>query len=247
MFRELAFCLCGGSYPTVALADVDANGALDMIVASRRGQDPDTNGNLVVFLNDGANLFAKAPNGYAAGAEPHSLAVGDVDGDGRVDVVTAGACGGSVLLNAGGGRLAGTTPYGSVRGNVILQDVDGDGALDVINTDRNRWTVDVLPNDGEGLFLMPIGNAVQSPVQTAVGDLNGDGRADLVVATETSDRGFSVLLNEGEGRFGAPLNYRVPDAPALVTMALADIDGDGRLDLAVTGDSSVTLFMNRSR
>jgi hypothetical protein len=245
-FVEFAYCACGGLDPTVTLADLDDNGTLDLIVASRRGADGETPGDLVVLLNEGS-LFAKTATHYPAGFEPHSLAVADVSGDGHADVVTAGTCGGSVLLNGGGGGLMAATSYWSVRGRVGLHDMDADGRPDIVHTDRDRWTVEILPNAGAGRFLMALGTAVLNPVQTAAGDVDGDGKPDLVVATEANERALSVLLNQGDLRFTAPFTYRIPEASGPVAIGTADFDGDGRLDVAATGDASVTVFLNRPR
>jgi hypothetical protein len=244
-FQSVALCACGGSDPTVALADIDGNGSLDLVATSRRGDTPDANRDLVVLFNDGVNSFAKGLSHFAVGAAPRSLAVDDLNGDGRADVVTAGVCGGSVLPNAGDGRFADAMPYGSLRGRITLRDVDGDGATDIVETRRHNWTVNVLLNDGRGHFREPIELPTLSPVQTAIGDLNGDGRADLVVASDGGDRRFSVLLNAGDTQFGPSLSYGEPDPAGSGAIAIMDVDGDGRLDIVVTGDMSVAVFMNR--
>jgi FG-GAP-like repeat/FG-GAP repeat len=244
-FRSVAFCACGGADPTIALADIDGDGSLDLVATSRRGDTPDANRDLVVLFNDGVNSFGKGLSHYSAGAAPGSLAVGDLNGDGRADVVTAGVCGGSVLLNAGDGRLGDPLPFGSVRGRIALADIDGDGAADIVDTRRDTRTVNVLLNDGRGRFRGASETPALSPVQTAIGDLNGDGRPDLVVATDGGDRRFSVLLNAGDSQFGPSLSYGEPDPAGSGAIAIADVDGDGRLDIVVTGDMSVTVFMNR--
>ena len=245
-FRNVALCLCGGLSPSVALGDLDGDGSTDVVVANRLGEDGQTSGDLVVLLNDEGAPFKHDPAHYAAGAEPRSVAVHDVNGDDRPDVVVAGVCGVSVLLNAGDGRLADAVRYETVTGTLALGDVDGDGDVDIVDTGPGGWSADVLLNGGKGSFGTPAGNPVASPTQTAIGDLNRDGFADLVVAQGMGDYGFGVMLNDGRARFGTLFEYARHSGAGSRAVAIGDVDGDANADVVVAGGGGVTVYLNRT-
>jgi hypothetical protein len=247
-FRNVALCLCGGLSPSVALGDLDGDGSTDVVVANRLGEDGRSSGDLVVLLNDQTAPSKNDPAHYAAGGEPRSVTIRDVDGDDRPDVVVAGVCGVSVLLNAGDGRLAHAVRYESVTGAVVLGDLDGDGDMDIVDTGPGGWSADVLLNDGDGVFGAPSGHPAASPAQTAIGDVNGDGSADLVIAQEAGDFGFGVMLNDGGARFGSLFEYaRHSDRGAgYRAVTLGDVDGDAKVDVVVAGGAAVTVYLNRT-
>jgi hypothetical protein len=245
-FRNVALCLCGGLSPSVALGDLDGDGSTDVVVANRLGEDGKTSGDLVVLLNDEGAPFKHDPAHYAAGAEPRSVAVHDVNGDDRPDVVVAGVCGVSVLLNAGDGRLADAVRYETVTGTMALADVDGDGDADIVDTGPGGWSADVLINGGKGVFGTPSRNAVASPTQSAIGDLNQDGFADLVVAQGAAEFEFGVMLNDGSGRFGALFEYARHSGSGHRAVAVGDVDGDAKVDVVLAGGGGVTVYLNRT-
>ena len=246
-FRGVGLCLCGGLSPSVALGDLDGDGSTDVVVANRLGEDGKTSGDLVVLLNDEGAPFKHDPAHYAAGPEPRSVAVHDVNGDDHPDVVVASVCGVSVLLNVGDGRLADAVRYETITGTVALGDVDGDGDVDIVDTGPGGWSADVLLNGGKGVFGMPSGNPVASPTQTALGDLNQDGFADLVVAQGAGDYGFGVLLNDGGTRFGALFEYaRHSGGAGYRAVAVGDVDGDAKVDVVAAGDGGVTVYLNQT-
>ncbi|MBJ6107847.1 VCBS repeat-containing protein [Hymenobacter sp. BT523] len=183
------------------------------------------------------------------GNQPSGVAMGDMDGDGDLDLVVASnyAAGSSnpafatlgVRRNDGNGvfsngsdNSAGLSPQ-----SVVLADVDGDGDLDVLAaSSTSTGTVTVLLNDGSGtLTNAPSVNVGSSPQGVALGDVDGDGDLDLLAANSGSNT-VSVRFNNGSGTFGGGSNVAVANAPTCV--ALNDVDGDGDLDLLTAGNGT---------
>ena len=225
---------------TVAVGDFNGDGKADIVVANL-GAGP-IPGDLSVLLGNGDGTFKAAVNytTYAAGS-PFAVAVGDFNGDGKADLAVANLYGNnvSVLLGNGDGTFQAATNYnvGTAPFSVAAGDFNGDGKLDlaVANSGSSpaRGNVSVLLGRGDGTFQAAVNyNAGISPRAVAVGDFNGDGKADLVVANGgSSGTNVSVLLGNGSGTFSAAVNYNAGAFPADV--AVGDFSGDGRSDLAV--------------
>ena len=238
-----------GQIYSIALGDVDRDGDLDIVVADYSSQQ------IRVLLNQGNGSFATPGATYTVGSNnPYFVALGDLDGDGDLDVVTANENATnnvSVLLNSGDGTftLAATYTLGGPSYSVALGDVDGDGDLDlaVPNGAENSNQVWVLLNQGNGSFATPPATyeVGSRPYGVALGDLDGDGDLDLVTGNRTS-ADVSVRLNNGDGTFGPHVNYAVVNP--VQTVVLGDMDGDGDLDVVtgnVSGSVSVGVLFNR--
>jgi hypothetical protein len=188
-------------YPTgfgslsVAVADVNGDGKLDLVV----GND---NGVASVLLGNGDGTF-QAEKEYVAGGG--RAAVGDVNGDGRPDIVTTGRGGVSVLLGNGDGTFQAKHDYATGGANpisVAIGDVNGDGEPDIVTATWNSYLyygaglVSVLLGNGDGTFQSPRDYVTgPQPESVVIGDLNGDGRPDIVTANGIYYPGsVSVLL-----------------------------------------------------
>jgi hypothetical protein len=175
-----------------------------------------------------------------------NVAVGDLDGDGDLDLVTASSSVPEirVFLNDGTGTFSAGPVLGaqmvSAGARVALGDVDGDGDLDIVRAPYNLATTCVYRNDGTGSFA-DTGIALPTGPWLAItaGDLDGDGAADLVLSQ--TGAGARVLLNDGTGVFtdsGQSLGSGGQ------TAGLGNIDADGDLDVAVGSGSAMSLYRN---
>jgi hypothetical protein len=170
------------------------------------------------------------------------VAVADVNGDGKADllVTNQGSNTVSVLLGNGNGSFkaaknfaVGTAPLGVAAG-----DVNGDGILDLVVANDGSGNVSVLLGNGNGTFgAAKTYKAGTGPSALSLADVNGDGRLDLVVANNGSNT-MSVLLGNGNRTFAAAQNFATGTGPA--ALAVADANGDGRPDLIVANQGSNT-------
>src|SRR6266481_3683663 len=169
---------------------------------------------------------------------PSGIAVGDFNGDGKVDlaVVNFGDWNIYVLLGNGDGTFqAARSVYVATGGGfpwyVVAADFNGDGKLDLAVSNYQDNSLSVLLGNGDGTFQAPQTTPVgTNPAKVAVGDFNGDGKPDLVVSSVANGT-VSVLLGKGDGTFLPPLVTPAGSDPWY--FAVGDFNGDGKLDLAV--------------
>jgi hypothetical protein len=225
---------------SLALADVDGNGTLDVVAGSSQ------TGAVYVAPNLGGGRFGPeqtyaVPAAAVAGGGPMQVAVGDFNGDGKPDIVAAADGYATVFLNNGNGTFGTPQAYavGAVA-SVALGDFNGDGKLDIVTTGTNG-TVSVLLNNGNGTFGTAQTYAIGGPANSvAVGDFNHDGHLDIV----TTGAEMDVLLNNGNGTFGAYQKV----GPAGSHVVVADFNRDGFPDLAQIDASggSIDVLLNNA-
>jgi hypothetical protein len=177
----------------------------------------------------------------------HTLAVGDLNSDGLLDVATANSqtSAVTVLLGTGGGALAGYTAYPTFTEpqDVQMADLTGDGILDLATPDYVGGGVTVLRGLGNGTFAARVGYPVgPGLISLAVVDLNGDSRRDLAVAKESGNK-LAVLPALAAGGFGTALEVATGSIPHQI--GTADFNHDGHADLAIAshGAGTVSLHM----
>jgi hypothetical protein len=204
-----------------------------------------------VLLGNGNGTFQSAVN-FAVGVFPNAVAVADVNGDGRPDLVVTndGTNSVSVLLGNGDGTFQSAVNYGvgPHPNSVAVADVNGDGHPDLVvanygSSSSPGNTVSVLLGNGDGTFQSAVNYTVgKSPRFLAVADVNGDGHPDLITANLNSNT-VSVLLGNGNGTFKAAQNFGVGAYPTAV--AVGDVNGDGIPDLvaANAGSDNVSVLL----
>jgi hypothetical protein len=220
----------------VALGDVDDDGDMDALVANGDGPQD-------VYLNNGSGCFTLHSISPTFGAgESMDVELGDVDGDGDLDAIVANwRAPHDVYLNDGTGRFA-PQPISPTFGfnwsfDVAVGDVDGDGDLDAITANYYNQPQAVYLNDGTGRFAAhPISPTFGSGYShsVALGDLDGDGDLDAVVANHYNNQAEEVYLNDSTGRFAPHPISPTFGAGNSSTVVLGDMDGDGDLDVVVS-------------
>jgi hypothetical protein len=273
IFREASAYPTGGfDTNSIAVADLNGDGKLDLVVASYSAHCGNCQKGLVsVLLGNGDGSF-QSPKFYGTGGDyADSVAIADVNGDGIPDLVvayfgTCSTCGGDsnvgVLLGNGDGTFQRTVTYlsGGYRAySVAVADVNRDGKPDLLvandclssTTCAAGGVVSVLLGNGNGTFQSAVGynTGLLSAVSVAVGDVNEDGNPDLLVATNcdyfnnpacaASPGSVAVLLGNGDGTFQPQVSYGA-GGDGTNFVAVADVNGDHHLDLLVANDCNTS-------
>lgn len=239
----------------IVMGDMDGDGKPDAVVNN-------SSGSISVFRNtssSGTVSFATRAD-FAAGTNPTTIALSDIDGDGKLDVVVNYYDYKfiSVFLNtsAGSGSVsfaarADFATFNSGGNDIAAVDVDGDGKTDVVITNELYNLVSVFRNTSAGSGSVSFATRIDIAASSAprgvfAGDLDGDGKPDLAVANNTSGT-LSVFRNtssSGSVSFAGRADYTAGTNPQ--TMTIADVDGDSRPDLLVTNLNSNTLSVFRN-
>jgi len=191
-FTTAGSYIVGGSPWSVAAADVNGDGKVDLIAVN-------TAGNTIKVLTNTANgVFAFASTNIV-GNGPHWVSTGDLNGDGKPDVITANYTDNtlSVLTNDGSGGivLAGTYAVGASPIFVAAADVNGDGLPDVASVNYGNASVTILTNNGSGGLVFALtSNVGANPGGLAFADVNGDGKVDMISANRGANT-LTVLTN----------------------------------------------------
>ncbi len=223
----------GGALSSVAVGDFNRDGNMDIVAA-----DINT-GAVNLFLGNGngtfqdVQIFPSAPYGASG------IVAGDFNRDGSLDVAVVGwPTGVYILLNNGRGQFQSPLYYGLNDDSWIIEtaDLTNDGNLDLVIPHLVANTFSVLLGNGDGTFqaLPDFTNGSVSPGGVVLRDLNNDGKLDMAFTTMW---GAAVALGNGDGTFQVPTFYDASHGSQLSStgnLVLADVNGDGKLDLVFT-------------
>lgn len=230
----------------LVLADMNRDNKLDLITVNSTDND------VSIALGDGRGSFTPMTGSpFAVGPSPYPFGVGDVNGDGQLDLVATATATGplrrqqlpfsralTLLLTDGRGGLH-STQLPLRTGEpwfAIISDINGDRKPDIVATHHEMSQLTVLIGDGRGGFVEGSGSPFDFGHQVfhaAVADLNRDGKSDVIAA---SGDGVRVMFGDGRGGF--------TPGPAALTgqgvwrLGVADLNGDGKLDVVTSNNDS---------
>jgi len=219
--------LTGGAYPrTIAFADVNGDGNLDLLVANEESPQDDVEGTIGVLQGKRKGTFEKPLVLDSGGLGAKSVVGYDVNHDGHHDVLVANSNNVAVILGRGDGRFRAPITYDTGGNSIAIADFNRDGNPDFVVAGDSLF---VRLGNGDGTFQdkLVIG-AGGSFVTTA--DLNRDGNLDLLVAAGST---VSVYFGNGDGTFHTPAVYST-GAESATAVAEEEINRDGNPDVLVT-------------
>jgi hypothetical protein len=214
----------------LAVADFNRDGKLDILVESGAiGQDSQ------LLLGRGDGTFEPPKDlGFGFGY----FAVGDVNGDGNLDLIfTNNSL--MVALGNGDGTFQAPVDIWLVPNSTVLSlgDFNGDGILDIAlsNSDGQDSFISLFAGNGDGTFQPPLNSPItEQPFSMIAADFNGDGKLDLAGGSGQGPSAFYVYIGNGDGTFLPPVDVSVPSFPR--SLAVGDFNADGIIDVATTDD-----------
>jgi hypothetical protein len=222
----------------LAVGDFNHGGKLDVVIGIWLSSQ------LEILLGNGDGTFRQGAH-YTISTQPesvYSLAVADFNGDGNLDIAVASYQDGSVavLLGKGDGTFQPPVNYSTPIGPyfVGVGDFNGDHILDLVTLETTGYChcISVLLGNGDGTFQEPaITTDLTDPaVAFGIGDFNGDGKLDVAAAWFSGTAGgVDILLGNGDGTFQLGGTY--PAVIGVLPVTVADLRGNGKLDLVIPG------------
>jgi hypothetical protein len=242
VFGSNATYIVGSEPVSVVAADLKGDGKMDLITANYGFSSGNT---LTVLTNNGNGVFGSNAT-LVVGNGPECVIAADVNGDGKMDLISANSQDNTltVLTNNGAGGFGTNTTLweGENPDSVVAADVNGDGRMDLISGDKYTGLT-VQTQVGFTAYKYAAGN---QPYSVVAVDVNNDTNLDLITANSANST-LTVLTNNGNGIFGSNATLHAGSGP--VFLAAADINRDGWLDLICANDDATTLsiFTNNAK
>ena len=254
-----------GSRPeAVAVGDVNSDGRTDAVIATSYAGNASNDCSFFVFLQNELGQLDPPIRYRTSGTQafpPSTIAIGDLNNDGRADIAVGNSLGGSIdvfLQNSSGGLGAPITYFVPNSFKIKIVDLNGDGLLDIvcIGGGYEPNAVDVLFQNAQGSLNIPVSFSISygGAGDLVVDDINNDGLADIIVMSGSGlYPNVGVLLQRADGSFDPPSYYDLGKTPFTVTrdVAVGDVNGDGLKDVVVTyggnmPDSYIGIFFQNA-
>ncbi len=245
----------GGNPRVAAIGDINSDGRPDIVTAN---YGSNTISVLLSTTPPTSIPSFSSKVDFATGPHPASVAVADLNGDGKPDIVVVSVDDSTVSVFVNTTSQGASTPSfvknnfhtGAAPVSVVVADINGDGKPDIITSNFTANTVSVLLNSTPtsattATFSKKDFNTDNGPYFVTIGDVNGDGKPDIITANNNKvDSTVSVLINTtatgvSTPSFSAKTDIRVSIKP--ISVALSDLSGSGKPDILVVGNADTTL------